>query len=338
MKLYKSASYDRFHCLAGACPDTCCQEWDILVDPETAAFYETIPGALGEKVRASLHTEDGETVITLADGHCPMQRSDGLCLLQAQLGEQALCQVCREFPRLHHDYGDFMELNLELSCPEAARLLLQAPDFMLAPEEIPGGTEPDYDEDAMEILLSTRQEVLQLLLNPHFSVKEALVLVFFYGVRAQSLLDGEDVPSFDASASLETAVEMQKPGNFRDICNFFLQMEILTPEWKELLCAAAPAPLSPCCRNLAAYLIRRYWLQAVSDYDLYCRVKFILISCILLSSLPGDFIWNAHLFSKEIENDIDNVDAILDAAYGDPIFTDDKLLSYLLKTGENNLL
>ena len=31
------------------------------------------------------------------------------------------------FPRLTHDYGDFAELGLELSCPEAAKLILNAP-------------------------------------------------------------------------------------------------------------------------------------------------------------------------------------------------------------------
>ena len=338
MKLYKSASYDHFHCLAGACPDTCCQEWDIQVDPETAVYYDSMPGPMGETIRASLHDEEGETILSLTGGHCPMQGSDGLCLLQSQLGEQALCQVCREFPRIHHDYGNFMELNLELSCPEAARLLLQTPDILLPPEEVLGGTEPDYDEDAMAVLLSARKEVLQLLLDPSFSTGEALTLVFFYGIHSQGLLDGEDVKPFDISASLETALEMQTAGNLQEICEFFLRMEILTSEWAQLLKAACPAPLSPYCRNLAAYLINRYWLQTVSDYDLYCRVKFILISCILVSSLPGDFIWNAHLFSKEIENDIDNVDAILDAAYEDPIFTDDKLLSYLLKTDKNQRL
>ena len=338
MKLYKSASYDHFRCLAGACPDTCCQEWDIQVDPKTAAYYNTIPGALGEKIRASLHIEDGETIITLVDNHCPMQDPDGLCHIQAQLGEQALCQVCREFPRLRHDYGNFMELGLELSCPEAARILLQEPYSLLNPVEAEGDTEPDYEEEAMDILLSARQEALNLLYDNRYSVGEALSLVFFYGIRTQGLLDGEDVPSFDAAASLETARNMQNPGDFRDICDFFLEMEILTPEWKQLLNRAKSAPLSPYCRNLAACLIGRYWLQAVSDYDLYCRVKFILIACILVSGLPGDFIWNAHLFSKEIENDIDNVDAILDGAYGDPMFTDDKLLSYLLKTGKNQTL
>ena len=84
------------------------------------------------------------------------------------------------------------------------------------------------------------------------------------------------------------------------------------------------------CRPLARYLVERYWLQAVSDYDLYCRVKFVLISCLLVSALGGDFVETAQLFSKEIENDPDNVEAILDGAYTSPALTDTQLLSLLL--------
>ena len=81
---------------------------------------------------------------------------------------------------------------------------------------------------------------------------------------------------------------------------------------------------------MAGYLIQRYWLQAVSDYDLYCRVKFMAIACLLVRHLGGDICRTAQLFSKEIENSADNVDAILDAAYAHPAFTDDKLLGLLL--------
>ncbi len=75
----------------------------------------------------------------------------------------------------------------------------------------------------------------------------------------------------------------------------------------------------------------RYWLQAVSDYDLYSRVKFCILACLLVRHLGGDIFRTAQLFSKEIENDADNVDAILDAAYTHPAFTDDKLLGMLLE-------
>ena len=76
--------------------------------------------------------------------------------------------------------------------------------------------------------------------------------------------------------------------------------------------------------------MERYWLQAVSDYDLIGRVKLLICACLLVYHLGGNFTETAQLLSKEIENDADNVDAILDAAYDHPAFTDDKLLGMLL--------
>ena len=101
-------------------------------------------------------------------------------------------------------------------------------------------------------------------------------------------------------------------------------------EWKALLENPNPGDWSEDYRALAGYLIQRYWLQAVSDYDLYSRVKFTVIACLLVKYLGGDIFRTAQLFSKEIENDADNVDAILDAAYAHPAFTDDKVLGMLM--------
>ena len=108
MKISKPAYYDEFRCLAGDCPDSCCQEWDVDVDEKSAAFYRGLPGELGDRLREVLQDTEAGTVMTIQDGRCPMWRADGLCRIQAELGEGALCQVCRQFPRLRHDYGDFV--------------------------------------------------------------------------------------------------------------------------------------------------------------------------------------------------------------------------------------
>ena len=111
---------------------------------------------------------------------------------------------------------------------------------------------------------------------------------------------------------------------------FFKDLEILTPQWRTRLDAPAPGPWSTDYLTLARYFVDRYWLQAVSDYDLVSRVKLTVISCLLIRHLGGDLTATAQLYSKEIENDADNVDALLDAAYTAPAFTDDRLLDLLL--------
>ena len=329
MLISKPHYFDSFACIASQCPDSCCKEWDVLVDDVSAAYYRSLSGPLGDRLREVLREEDGSTVMTIENGRCPMWREDSLCRIQCELGEEALCQVCREFPRLRHDYGDFVELGLELSCPEAARIILSSPALPFICQEVPGGEEPDYDAEAMDVLKATRIKALSLL-NEDRPVAHRLALLLLYGYHAQSLLDGTDVSGFEAESALDSAATFAKPGDVHAFTGFFRTLEILTPVWPQLLSESAAAVPNSLCIPLARYLVERYWLQAVSDYDLVCRVKFILIACLLISSLPGDFTHNAQLFSKEIENNCDNVEAILDAAYSAAPFTDDKLLGMLL--------
>ena len=330
MLITKPDYFDHFQCIAGDCPDSCCKEWDVQVDETSAAFYRSLPGALGDRLQEVLTEDDGQTVMTILDGRCPMWRADGLCRIQAELGEEALCKTCREFPRLTHDYGDFTELQLELSCPEAAKFILKQTHWAVVTSETAGGEEPEYDEEAMAVLKATRNQVLDLIYDTSCPVPEALAAALLYGYQAQNQLDGEEALPFHAGSALDSVREFAKSADPREMTDFFLSLEVLTPEWKALLQTPAPAPWTDHHRALAAYLVQRYWLQAVSDYDLYCRTKFILIACLLVKHLGSNIFRTAQLFSKEIENNIDNVEAILDAAYAHPAFTDDKVLGMLL--------
>jgi lysine-N-methylase len=330
MKITKPSYFEEFSCIAGLCPDSCCKEWDVQVDETSAEYYRALPGPLGDDLRRLLKDEDGETVMTIVAGRCPMWRDDGLCRIQAELGEEALCKTCREFPRLTHDYGDFMERGLELSCPEAARIILSSPAAAPITEEFPGG-EAEYDRDAMAVLLRTREKVLAILSDTSRPVNESLALALLYGYQAQGELDGDEERPFDGDSALESVREFIKSPEIKELPDFFAELEILTEEWTARLQSPALGMWQEEYRNLVRYFVERYWLQAVSDYDLYCRVKYIIASCVLIRNLGGDLLRTCQLYSKEIENNIDNVEAILDGAYSHPAFTDDKLLGLLLQ-------
>ena len=63
MKLYEPCFAAQFHCLAGACPDTCCKDWEIILDEKTLARYRALPGVFGDEVRNALTTDaEGDTM------------------------------------------------------------------------------------------------------------------------------------------------------------------------------------------------------------------------------------------------------------------------------------
>ena len=137
---------------------------------------------------------------------------------------------------------------------------------------------------------------------------------------------------FDPVSELTFASTVAKPGDMAALTAFYLELEILTDSWRRLLQnPAGETAWDEKLRILARYGVERYWLQAISDFDLVGRVKMMIASCLLVRHLGGNVEHTAQLYAKEIENDADNVDALLDAAYICPAMTDDKLLGLLLE-------
>ena len=330
MEIYSPTYYKAFRCIAANCPDSCCKEWTVDVDAASAARYRQLPGDLGDQLRAVLQDTDCGTVMTIEDGRCPMWRQDGLCRIQAELGHDALCATCRDFPRLRHDYGNFVELGLELSCPEAARLILTSP-MQMEVAIAPGGEAPEYDIFVMDILKKSRQQMLDLLADNSRPLPHALAILLLHAHALQGQIDGWEETAFSPDELLVEAKKHAAVGDMKSVFAFFSDLEILTGQWAMRL-QQPPQPIvwSEALRALTCYLVQRYWLQAVSDLDLVCRAKFMIISCLLVGALGGDLVQTAQLFSKEIENDPDNLEAILDGAYSSPAFTDKQLFSILL--------
>lgn len=83
--------YAAFRCLAGACPQTCCAAWEIVVDPDAQDAYLRLQHPLAAKLRRVLRVDsEGDTYFAQTDGRCPFLCADGLCELQRTLGEQSL--------------------------------------------------------------------------------------------------------------------------------------------------------------------------------------------------------------------------------------------------------
>ena len=155
--------YERFRCLAGACPHSCCEKWEVVIDEASVCLYRQLSGALGEKLRSAMkEDEEGDICFPLNGGRCPFLDDENLCEIHRQLGEQATSITCQEHPRFTEDYGPFREVTLSASCPAANALLLGSEDPL-------GFTEIETDEPAeegdpwLEGLLPLRARMLELL-------------------------------------------------------------------------------------------------------------------------------------------------------------------------------
>ena len=131
--------YDAFRCIAGACPQTCCAAWEIVVDPDAQDAYLRLRHPLAKKLRRVMRVDaDGDTYFAQSDGRCPFLCADGLCELQRTLGAQSLCRTCRDFPRWEVLLCDRVEQGLSLARPEhtARENLAAAETFACAAQRL----------------------------------------------------------------------------------------------------------------------------------------------------------------------------------------------------------
>ena len=106
-------------------------------------------------------------------------------------------------------------------------------------------------------------------------------------------------------------------------CRCLRSLEILEPDWQALLerwennpALPAFAPREPeKLERIAVYLAFRYLLKAVNDGDLLGRAQFCLLGVLTVDRLSRftELSEALRLFSREIEHDQDNLDALLDA-------------------------
>lgn len=329
MELRVPNYYSDFHCLAGACPHSCCIGWEVVIDSETAAAYRAQPGPFGDKLRRSMREEDGEASFALDAGdRCPFLDGENLCRIHRLLGAEKTSRVCREHPRFLEDYGTLQEISLCASCPAVNRLLLgsEAPlTFRVTCSQERGEPADPW----LEHLLICRERTFAILQDRSRPLYERLTEMLLLADSAQALLDldaAEELPELCREWRNPTLPEVTGTGLFPEGWAFLEGLEILGEDWRDLLQRAkathATAEFCPdwMLERIVAYFLFRYFLKAVGDGDLLSRVELSVFSAAVLGRL-GVLVGleeALRLWCREIEHCEENLDALQTAFCSNP--------------------
>ena len=309
--------YEDFRCLAGKCPHTCCEKWEVVIDEDSAALYQTVPGPLGGKLRSALkRDDDGDLCFPLNGGRCPFLDGENLCEIHKSLGEEATSVTCREHPRFTEDYGPFREVTLSASCPAANALLLgsEAPLTFRTFET----KEPEEEgDDWLAHLLPLRARLLDILTDRCRPLKARLASFLALALSAQGCLDDERPEAMNDAA--EAPIPLAEAPLFPAALDFLASLEALDGDWPALLEQAAAAEKTPqpeaLLERIAVYFAFRYLLKTVNDGDLLSRAALVVFAVLMVERLAAVCGLPEALrrFSAEIEHDDDNLEALLEA-------------------------
>ncbi len=297
--------YKDFRCIGGACKHNCCIGWEIDIDRDTAAYYQTVTGEMGERLRAGIATDGVPHFILGEQERCPFLNADNLCDIILHLGKEHLCSICNAHPRFQNELPDRVEIGVGMACEEAARLILakKTPTVLVG-----GGESSDRIialRDEAIALLQDRTKPVSARVQEILALSRASLPDYTAGEWAEVFLDLERL---DESWT-ERLVSLRDGWQTVDFDGFDRYMAARQTEYEQFL----------------VYLLYRHFANAPDLADAAARAAFAALGYRLLRALGAqqwtksgafsfaDQVELCRMFSSEIEYSDENVYILLDA-------------------------
>ena len=350
MKIKMPAYCKDFRCIADKCQDNCCIGWEIDIDSSTAEYYKTVGGSFGCKLRSNITCGDSSSFI-LDGERCPFLNGHNLCEIIINLGENKLCQICRDHPRYFEWFADTKEGGIGLCCEEAARLIVTNKNkFAVYESGCDDEGCDDYEEDLYSMLSFARDEMIATLENDSLTLKERLTLVVGYAFEIQFMMDNYQ---FD-----KTRIKSQYPAvmcesDVKGFLEAFKNLEPIDNNWLEYLqnlidssdalnnITLENKDTDLYLKNIAIYFIWRYFLKGVYDEEILSKVLFMAMSVAMIklmykkAVLSGEALsaevcsMLAKNYSKETEYSEENLELLCNMVYENRAFSWENIISII---------
>ena len=234
--------YEKFFCTADQCPDTCCAGWQIVIDENSLEKYSNVSGDFGIRLLNSIDWREG--IFEQYDKRCSFLNSENLCDIYKELGAEALCDTCRLYPRHIEEFENLREFSLSLSCPVAAKMILECQEPVKFLEEQDEQEEceddfEDFDFLLFDCLLEVREKLFSIVQNRKNSCRKRMFCVLRTAKNLQDALDEGELFERDFISDMELYLQeeiKEFSGGFYETVQVLrkdlLRLEVLREEWK----------------------------------------------------------------------------------------------------------
>lgn len=205
--------FKEFQCTGGGCEDNCCIGWDVEIDKQTCQKYQKVKDKeLSQLLRNSIFENPDSydnnvdfAIVELAkNNRCPFLNVNHLCKIQAKLGHDYLSNVCAAYPRYVNEINGIAEYSLNVSCPEAARLVLtnqQGLAFLIEKQNTSSktiinlkvNTTEHRGNSMVKYFVELRSFTISLLQNRNHLLWERIIMLGYFYKELQQSVHGRDV-------------------------------------------------------------------------------------------------------------------------------------------------
>lgn len=298
--------YKDFRCKAGECAHNCCIGWEIEIDRKTADFYNSLDGSMGSRLKDNIVFEEQPHFKLGTHERCPFLNKCNLCDIIIELGEEHLCNICKDHPRFRNELPGRVEIGVGLCCEAAAELVLSQKE----PMTLVSDGEMQTDDE----IIILRDRVIALLQNREKSVADRV----------------SDMLTFCGAKMLYNVLQLVR---------LFLTLERLDSGWTDILNMVMENGNNADfigfddymkgrqieLEQFVVYLAYRHLANAYDFESFAARAAFIAASYALLYAI-GAAVWTetgqwdfvcfvdtARMFSAEIEYSDENLYILLDS-------------------------
>lgn len=234
------------------------------------------------------------------------------------------------------------------------------------------------NSELFDVLFETREYMFEILQNRQEPIARRAAVVLMLGYEIQEFIDQKDYAAVSAKVrEYQTDDKKQQLENYftdhsnhgaekeewmKQILNMFEGLETIKEEWTDLLKSGIQI-MHPCenyqevypefvayykekeyeFEHILVYYIFNYFLGASYDQDAFTKVKFAVVSYLIIWELDiawwlkknkqfgyEDQVLVAHAYSKEVEHSYNNFESLQLVLSAHPILNVDNILMALL--------
>lgn len=352
--------YRKFRCTAAACTDTCCAGWQIMIDDKSLKKYKKIPGAFGNRMKNSVDWKEGSFLqyegrcaFLNEENLCDLYAEAGehmlckTCRMYPRhieeyegIRELSLSLSCPEAARLI------------LGCQEPVRFLNR--------EDEKEESYAEFDFFFFTKLMDVRETMIEILQDREEAIDFRIGKVLALAHDVQRRIKREELFEIDQlleryqkennrekfREKLEKIRQKTLPRYeiMSQMFESFEELEVLKADWKpyiesvrrtlfaqgEAVYLEAFAQFEQeafretrwqiCLEQLMVYFLFTYFCGAVYDGQAYEKVKFAVVSTMLIQEMVFGKFWEdgsfpaeeelveiAHRYAKEVEHSDTNL-------------------------------